>query len=567
MKKIFSTMMLMLSSIIALAMGAAGDFLMSVGLTATDGQGDGNETAGEAQSANGGANGGTSTVSQGQRVAGEGGDGLYVRDVDKVVMKVDTMTTPLLQISSYASNQEIKAQEFEYWSIGPRIGRTTVPTGGITAATVNKADRFVLAVNDPGFVTKDDTIRVVGYKGFKDNSSTTSTGAVYTFDGVKHAAQTMGDGAEDLVLFVINVNEETGYPTCVVVNGPAGKNCFKLPFNLLEGTVLIRMGKSCGELDLQTGRFTNYPEPEVQYTQNFMFQVEQSTFDKLTEKKVDWSFSDMEEAGIRDMKISQENTYLFGKKKRIRHPNKENLNQYFTQGLWWMAKKQLEIGHEEAVKDAEGNIVYVKDGAVVPAGTSGAEVLMETVIKDDDFVDFAREMFVGAAGNKKKVLLCGSRMLAAFGKVKSDKIALKQTWDNWDLTFSRFHTDFGDVMVIYDEQLDMNGLSAWGFCIDPDYLKKRTFISLKKSVLDLKSSGIRNSDAVTLQEVAGIYLQFPDAHARVQLAGNDDALDWGTAVKFDYYAAKNSVPPVKRASAKGTDGVTLEDTENSEIGV
>jgi len=493
MKKLFS----LLALLVAAMMGATGDALMAVGLGAADAQGSGDNGDSAAQSVNGGADGGTMTVTQGQEIAGEGGDGLYTRDVEETVLKINPMSTPLLQISSYASSSEVDAQEFEYWSVGPRISRTKV-SANIVAASQTGADRFVLTVVDKGFVTKDDTIRVVGKKGWKPGSNESNP-----------------DGAEDLVLFVINVDENTGHPVVCVVNGKKSTG-FKLPYDLAKDTVLIRMGKSCGELDAQTGRFHNYPEPEIQYTQNFMFQCEQSTFDKMTSKKVKWDFSDIEEAGIRDMKIAQENTYLFGAKRKMRHPNKENMNQYFTGGLWWQAGKDLTIGHT-----ANGS----------------------AVVSDDDLVTFAKEVFVGSAGNKKKVLLCGSKMLEAFGQIKSDRFRLKETVDVWDLTFSRFHTDFGDVLVIYDEQLDVNGMSAYGFCIDPEFLKKKVFLSLQRNVLELKKSGQRNSEAVVLQEVAGVYLQYADAHARVQLVGNNGAYDWDTAGKFDFHAISTAVPP------------------------
>jgi len=536
MKKFFSLFVLFLTSMIALVAGATGNVLMAAGLSASDGVAGGDDTAGSLQSTNTGADGGVMNVTQGQQIAGEGGDGLYTRDVDEVVLKINPMSTPLLQITSYASSAEIDSQEFEYWSVGPRITRTTIKSD-MVPATVNKADRFKLEIDDAGFVTKDDTIRVVGYKGFEPGSSTTKTASVVLYNGTAASSQTMGDAKEDLVLHVINVDEETGYPVCVCVNGKKdGKNGFKLPFTLKAGTVLIRMGKSCGEMDAQTGRFHNYPEPEIQYTQNFMFQVEQSTFDKMTSKKVKWDFSDIEEAGIRDMKIAQENTYLFGVKRKLRHPNKENFNQYFTGGLWWMAGKDEEIGH-------------IENG--------------EAVIQDDDLVNFARRIFVGSAGNKRKVLLCGSVMLEKFGQIKSDRFRLKETVDVWDLTFSRFHTDFGDILVIYDEQLDMNGMSAWGFCIDPEYIKKKVFLSLKRTVLELKKSGQRNSDAVVLQEVAGVYLQYADAHARVQLKGNEGKYDWGTAAKFDFHAMSAAVPPKKKSYDGTNEGQTV--AENTDV--
>lgn len=524
MKNFFKNVFALVATFVALAMGATGDILMAAGLTASDSQGDGNVTALEGQSVNGGSDGGTMTVTQGQQIAGEG-DGLYTRDVDEVVLKINPMSTPLLQITSYASSAEIDSQEFEYWSVGPRITRTTI-TSAMVPDTINKLDRFKLEIADKGFVTKDDTIRVVGVKGWAAGSNAGTA-----------------DGVEDLVLYVINVDEESGYPVCICINGPKSKG-FKLPVTLAQGQVLVRMGKSCGEMDAQTGRFHSYPEPEIQYTQNFMFQVEQSTFDKMTSKKVKWDFNDIEEAGIRDMKIAQENTYLFGVRRKVRHPGKDNNNQYFTGGLWWQAGKDLTIGHQI---------------------TENSQTV--TVINDDDLVTFARQMFVGSAGNKKKVMLCGSAMLEKFGQIRSDRFRLKETVDVWDLTFSRFHTDFGDILVIYDEQLDMNGMSAYGFCIDPEYIKKKVFLSLKRTVLELIKSGQRNSNAVVLQEVAGVYLQYADAHARVKLAGTN-SYDWDTAAKFDYHAANTAVPPKKAsalykengdvtASGTTTDGVVI----------
>lgn len=504
MKKFFSTLVALIATFAALAMGASGDALMAVGMTAGDSGAASNATSGNVQTENGGSDGGTMSVSQGQVIAGEGGDGLYIRDVDEAVLKINPMSTPLLQISSYASSAEIDSQEFEYWSVGPRVTHTTL-TAAVSAAANASADRFEITVADKGFVTKDDTIRVVGIKG-------------YEVDG------TQGSNTPDLVLYVVNVNEQTGNPVVAVVNGTKAKG-FGAPVQLPSGTHLIRMGKSCGEMDAQTGRFHNYPEPEIQYTQNFMFQVEQSTFDKMTAKKVKWDFNDIEEAGIRDMKIAQENTYLFGAKRKIRHSAKENNNQYFTGGLWWMAGKDIEIGHQISTeKEADG-------------------VTNKAIITDDDLVSFAREVFVGSAGNKKKVMLCGSTMLERFGQIRSDRFRLKETVDVWNLTFSRFHTDFGDILVIYDEQFDMNGMSRYGFCIDPEYIKKKVFLSLKRTVLELIKSGQRNSSAVVLQEVAGVYLQNADAHARVRLAGTVvGTYDWDTAAKFDYYKATTAIP-------------------------
>ena len=193
-------------------------------------------------------------------------------------------------------------------------------------------------------------------------------------------------------------------PTVYAVNGDldSSTNYATLVPAIPSGTTLVRMGKACGELDVQTGRFNNIPMPETQYCQNFMIQVEQSTFDKIAAKEVNWSFSDIEEDGIYDMRLSQENTYLFGVKNVIKHVAKEGMNTWFTGGIWYMAGKDIEVG----VWDDEAKCA---------------------VITDDNLVDITKDLFVGTGiGNKRKILFCGSDMLSAFSKIKSEKFRLKR---------------------------------------------------------------------------------------------------------------------------------------------
>ena len=61
-------------------------------------------------------------------------------------------------------------------------------------------------------------------------------------------------------------------------------------------------------------------------------------------------------------------------------------------------------------------------------------------------------------------------------------------------------------------------MSDYGFALEDGYLEKRIFISFKKSALDLKTAGIRNSEAKVIQEVSCLVLKNARAHARVQLA-------------------------------------------------
>lgn len=421
------------------------------------------------------SNDGIATESQGRQ---DGDAEMYTKDIDKRITKIRPMATPVDQISRYATAQHSDSFEVKYYSVGTRPISCKV-SEKLTAQVSGQS--VTLVVDDPNMFTLDDTIRVVGVKGKYDEK------------GVAYDAE--DENAPDLVLCVCGRNDSTSQPTVYAVNGnlDSNKQAIYVP-EIPAGTTLVRMGKACGELDVQTGRFNNIPTAEVQYCQNFMIQVEQSTFDKIAAKEVDWNFSDIEEDGIYDMRLSQENTFLFGVKNKIHHTTKNGMATWFTGGIWYMAGKDIEVGKWDA--------------------TEGC-----AVITDDNLVDITKDLFVGTGiGNKRKVLLCGSEMLAAFSKIKSEKFRLKDTVEIWNLKFKSWDTDFGEVLTIHHELFDANGMADCGFAIDPEYLTKKTHVSWSRNILDLKQAGVRNTDAVVIQEVSCLYLRYAKAHARMKLA-------------------------------------------------
>lgn len=418
---------------------------------------------------------GIATETQGRA---DGDPDMYMKDIDKRITKIRPMATPIDQISRYAKAQKSDSFEVKYYSVGTRP--VTCKTSSAVSAQDSGAS-ISLPVDDVNMFTLDDTIRVVGVKGKYDDK-----GVAYDPDS---------DETPDLVLCVCGRDATTSMPVVYAVNGnKALDDQTTFVPAIPSGTTLVRMGKACGELDVQTGRFNNLPTAEIQYCQNFMIQIEQSTFDAIAAKEVDWNFSDLEEDGIYDMRLAQENTYLFGVKNKINHTTKDGMTTWFTKGIWYMAGKDIEVGEWNATKQV-------------------AE------ISDENLVDITKDLFVGTGiGNKRKILFCGSDMLSAFSKIKSDKFRLKDTVEIWNLKFKSWDTDFGEVLTIHHELFDLNGMSDCGFALDPEYLSKKTHVSWGRNVLDLKKAGIRNTHAVVLQEVSCLYLRYAKAHARLRLA-------------------------------------------------
>ena len=408
------------------------------------------------------------TVTEGSQAVPE----LYLSDIDKRITKIRPMATPIDQISRYAKSLDCESMEVKYYSVGTKPVKTTLTTE-VTKQTSGTS--LTIEVADEAMFDESDTIRVVGVKGYIDgNEDKPST--------------------QDLVLHVIGASESTGQPVVYAVNGLKATDGQPVWVPAIPAdTVLIRLGKACAEIDAQTAAFANVPNAETQYCQNFMMQVEQSTFDKIAAKEVDWTFSDLEEDAVYDMRMGQEGSFLFGAKAKIKHPRKKKYT-WFTEGIWWQAGKDITVGvYNSATKEAE--------------------------ISDDELVDITKNLFTGTGvGNKRKILFAGSNLLAAFSKIKSDKFRLKESVEVWNLKFKSFDTDFGEVLVMHHELFDQNDMADYGLAMDPAFLTKKTHVSWARNVLDLKTAGIRNTDAVVIQEVCCLYLRYKKAHARIKLA-------------------------------------------------
>lgn len=329
-----------------------------------------------------------------------------------------------------------------------------------------------IQVDDSSIFSITDTIRVVGVKGFKTDGSTQDT--------------------KDLMLYVVGKNDETGYPIVIAVNGKKnsdGSNSLVPQIN--ANTKIIRMGRAASEIDVETGQFYNLPTPEEQYCQKFMMQVEQSTFDKMWDKKVDWNFSDMEEDGIYDMRLGMENSYMFGVKSKVKDPKKSGADVYLTGGIYWMAGKDMAIG-------------------TAASGT--------TTITDDQMVDFLKDLFTGNdSGNGTKIGFAGSDMLAALAKMKSERFKVVKEFERWGLKFTSFDSNFGKLLVMHHELMDANEKSDEMFVIDPEYLRKKTFKTWSRKEYDMEKLAKRDTRAVVMSEASCVYLVYPKAHARVKL--------------------------------------------------
>ena len=118
-----------------------------------------------------GGTGGIATETVGRA---EGDPNFYLSDVDKRIVKIRPMATPIDQISRYAKSSSANSFEVKYYSVGTREIKCAT-NAKVTAMSSGASTS--LPVDDLNMFTLDDTIRVVGVP-----TKTKPDGTAYTAD-------------------------------------------------------------------------------------------------------------------------------------------------------------------------------------------------------------------------------------------------------------------------------------------------------------------------------------------------------------------------------------------------
>lgn len=380
---------------------------------------------------------------------------LLKNELDNRVVKIRPMSTPIDQISRWSGTRKAGSMIVDFYS---------VDTKPIEAKLLNLS------------VGRGETIQA---KMETDNDKIFQVSETVLVPEVK---VTNREGKEEsLILYVVSVSSE-GIQVVSVNNYDTGTQKMVIP-EVSAGAKLIRMGKAATELDVQTSQFEALPIKSQNYCQIFKAQVEQSTFQKIADKEVGWTFTDQEEVAIIDMRLGMEKNFLFGSKFRFMDPTKQK-EVLLTGGIWHQTAHEWQY-------------------------TKGA-------FDQNSLVEMSRQAFTGNAGSSRKVLIGGSKFIEALHKLEITRtISSGEVKTKWGIDFTEISTKFGTFYVVLSEIFDQCGHAEDAFVLDPEYLTKYSHVPFRTERLDLRTSGLRNTEAVVITEASCLVLRYPNAHMRV----------------------------------------------------
>lgn len=399
-------------------------------------------------------------------LASEASPDLLLNEIDRRITRIRPSATPIDQISRMAGARPAGAMVVDYYSVDTKPSQARITTGvdEEDADGINRGCAVVykIATDNDAIFEPSETLLLPDEKGHDQNP---------------------------LVLYVVSRPADGGLMVSVVNGRPDPVNPNLKRLNQIKpGSLVVRMGRAAGELDVQTPQFNALPTKATNYCQIFKSQVEESTFQKIANKEVGWSFTDQEEVAIVDMRMGMERNFLFGQKARVLDPEKGGEAISLTGGIW---------------AQAGGEYTYYGNTP-----------------ETDFIVGLTRKAFTGQAGSKRKVLVGGSDLIDYINRFSISRVAgAEQVTTHWGIDFRELHSKFGTLYVIHSEVFDACGHSADGMVIDPEYLTKYSHVPFRTERLDLKKSGVRNTNAVVITEASCLVLRYPNAHLRVVCKG------------------------------------------------
>lgn len=394
-----------------------------------------------------------------------GAPNLNEPDYDKMIVEMLPSRTPLDTIfRTRAKKRKSESIEVRYFSVDTKPFKDTVKT----AKTVGDAQIIDLAVNDIDMWDKKDTLRINGVNGY---DGTTSNNVL---------------GFNNLVCRVVGLDNTAGTLRLQALNGylTGGKKVFH--DNILKDAVLVRMGKAETELAMQTTPYAILPFEDFNYCQNFMAQIEESTWQNIHKKRVNWDFSDYARLNIYDMRATKELSFLFGTR-----------------------SKDVDVETKEQVYTCGGLTQYI-----AKTETVGSTLSMT------DFANWRAKMFEDNNGSEQRHAFIGADLWKKFETIDTiqKQLAANQTEVVFGIRFAKI--EFGNE-VIYLHKHNLMTQAGWGdygIFLDMQHVHERPFIPLKETELDLKKSGQKNAMAKVLTEVTCPILKYPDCHMIVKPA-------------------------------------------------
>jgi len=374
-----------------------------------------------------------------------------MKDVQRKVELYKPYQTPIISLLSANKKGTCNSWEKKYFAIDSRGLDTTV-----TSATTLSGNSTTLVVADASFFTLNNTVF------FPITGATLVATGSRTLMGIITAIP----AANTITVLLVNPGES-------------------LSASDFTGVACRRGGSALNPKAASTGSWAMMPEPDFNYTQSFMEQVDIEDFQEKMKKQVDWNIADMKRGAIDDFKLQLERTWLNGAK-----------------------------SVSNVLIDGQTQRIYTAGGFLQDTGIPVSADVSLSTMTEKTLNGLMKDIFTGNNGMKSRFLLGGADFMEALANVTADKkyILSKETNVKLGLDFVRLVSVFGTLDVCYYEQLDLLGREKDALVIDKSNIATADLYPFNIRAIDQKTSGIAKVTSSAIEQTSTMLIKNKKTH-------------------------------------------------------
>lgn len=423
--------------------------------------------------------------------------GLHLADISEAVAELMPAPHPLdTLLRKVRKAEQINSVEKKFYSVSTKPFKDTFETTAsgagtgysdsaksYTYASGNGLTVYYVKTSNPALFNVDDLIML-------RNIEIPATGTVAVMSGVSDANRV----TENIVFYVEGITSDT--LRIVPLNGIKGLSGNATKYvvpDFTDAEYIYILAPAKEETKMKTTPFGIIPEPESNYIQLMMAMVQESTWEQLQKKEVNFKFADIERQNMYALRWQMEMNAKYGVKSKT-YNNETKDYHYTSNGI---------------TRSITGKLEY---------GTGGGD----STLSIDQWLGWQESIFVGNNGSPERWMLGGSGLIKAIQKmILSDttkQLGARETKEIYGIRCTQLQDFFGTLNIVHDPTLSLTGAQNEGYILDLAHIEKHDFVPMQAREIDLKINGESNSQAKVIMEASCLTISFPDTHKHITLA-------------------------------------------------
>ena len=392
--------------------------------------------------------------------SGEASPDLIVNAIEKSITEMAPDRAPLTTFLSHIPDSQVRPSlKVEYYAVDYR-GSMDVTNAAITAAN-------------------DATIElpVDNYKMWGAGDTAILKGVPFYEDGVVIVNS-------DLHCYVYDLNRETKKLKIQPLNGKIVGDIPVFADDIASGTEVIRIAPGGAEETVTVDPYADMPEKDYNLMQKFVATIEQTHWNEIVDKEVDWGWSDYSRRQLMGLKMDQEKAFLLNKR-FIFEENKAGEVVQLTGGALDFVK-----GYNTTLKDAAGTIT------------------------NKVYSDLCKDIFTGNGGSAQRLVFCGDDYMSQLGESTpiQKQLSAKVSEVKFGITYNKITTNFGELLLVRAPMFNEVGMRHMALSVDLNNLAMRHLEGTRVIDTDYAKQGKADKKGKSIIKTSCVLFKYPDTH-------------------------------------------------------